>query len=114
MPKILTLTLFHLVVAVATGLVLGMGVLGVGFSDSALAKSAYTILVYAWQVLNAPAGVYFFHAQPPNLALFGGLQLITSFLWANVIAMSVARWKAYRHNQSLHRTPKRLPPFWRR
>lgn len=114
MPKIVIITALHLIIALMSGYMLGMSVFAVGFSDSETTKNMYRILVYAWQVLNAPAGVYVLQVKSINWAVFGVLQLLTSFIWANVFALAASHWKANRHNQSLHRTPKRLPPFWRR
>lgn len=113
MPKIVIITGLHLIIAMVSGYLIGMSVFAVGLSDSEVAKTAYGFLAYAWQALNAPAGVYAFQAKSINWAVFGALQLLTSFLWANVIA-AVSRWKANRQNHSLHRMPKRLPPFGRR
>jgi hypothetical protein len=114
MPRIVVITALHLIIALVSGYVLGMSILGVGFSDSEATKTTYSFLVYTWQVLNAPAGVYVFQAKSINWAVFGGLQLLTSFLWANVIAIVASHWKANRHNPPLHLTQKRLPPFYRR
>lgn len=114
MPKILRLAILHMLLAVASGYLIGMSVFGVGFSSSEAAKDTYSIIVYVWQALNAPAGLYVFDAQNVDWNLFLLLQMVTSFIWANVIAFVAFGWKAYRHNQSLHRTPKRLPPFRRR
>lgn len=94
MPGILTLTALHMFIAVAGGYVLGMSVFGVGFSSSEAVKNTYSILVYAWQVLNAPAGLYALHAQAPDWRLFGVLQVMTSFLWANVVAIVISHGKA--------------------
>lgn len=106
MPRIVVITALHLIIALVSGYVLGMSILGVGFSDSEATKTTYSFLVYTWQVLNAPAGVYVFQAKSINWAVFGGLQLLTSFLWANVIAIVASHWKANRHNQPLHLTQK--------
>jgi hypothetical protein len=103
MPKIASITALHLIIALVSGYVLGMSVFGVGFSDSEAIKTTYRVFVYAWQVLNAPAGVYVFQVKTLNWGVFGVLQLLTSFLWANVIAIVASRWETNRHNQSLHR-----------
>ena len=89
MPRIVIITALHMIVALASGLVLGMSVFAVGFSGSEAAKTTYSFFVYAWQVLNAPAGVYVAQEKSINWSVFFGLQLITSFFWANVIAMAV-------------------------
>ena len=87
-----------MLLAIASGYVLGMGVLGVGFSGSEAAKDTYGIVVYAWQALNAPAGLYVFHAQNVDWTLFLLLQVVTSFIWANLIALAISAWKTYAHN----------------
>lgn len=104
MPKILILTLAHMTLAIASGLVLGLGVFGVGFSDSTTDRGAYDALVILWKVLNAPAGIYVLHVSPPDWLLWGVLQLGTSFLWANVLALVASIWKARRHHKPLEPT----------
>ena len=98
MPKILILTLTHMTLAIFRGLVLGLGVFGVGFSDSTSARGMYDALVILWASLNAPAGIYILHVSEPNWPLWGGLQLVTSFLWANAFAFVVSFWKASSSN----------------
>lgn len=98
MPRIVIITALHLVFALVSGYVFGMSVFGVGFSDSEATKTTYRFLVYVWQVLNAPAGIYVFKANSIDWAEFGTLQLLTSFLWANVIALVASHRKAHRHN----------------
>ena len=97
MPKILILTLAHMTLAIVSGLVLGLGVFGVGFSDSATVRGTYDALVILWEVLNAPAGIYVLNISTPDWLLWGVLQSATSFLWANAFAIVASFWKARRH-----------------
>ncbi|HEY6095238.1 MAG TPA: hypothetical protein VIU93_09840 [Gallionellaceae bacterium] len=99
MPMLLKLTLLHLIVALMSGYLIAISVLGIGFSDSGVAKSAYTFFVYVWQALNAPAGIYFYQSKTLDLALFGFLQLLTSFSWSYMFVKSVSRWKAYKRSK---------------
>ena len=101
MPKILVITLVHMTVAVVIGLILGLGVFGVGFSDYKMLHDTYSVLVFLWQVLNAPAGIYALHVTEPSLTVFGLLQAITSFVWANAYGLMVSLWKARKHNKPL-------------
>jgi hypothetical protein len=103
-PKILILTLAHMTLAIVSGLVLGLGVFGVGFSDSTTVRGTYDVFVILWKVLNAPAGIYVLHVSAPNWLPWGVLQLVTSFLWANVFALVASIWKARRHNKPLEPT----------
>jgi hypothetical protein len=96
MPKILILTLAHMTLAIASGLVLALGVFGVGFSDSATVRGTYDVLLMLWQVLNAPAGIYVLHISTPNWPLWGVFQLATSFFWANAFAIVASWWWAHR------------------
>ena len=96
MPKILILTSVHMTLAIVSGLVLGLGVFGVGFSDSAAVRGTYDSLVILWEVLNAPAGIYVLNISEPDWRLWGVLQLITSFLWANSFAIVASFWKTRR------------------
>lgn len=82
---------------------LGLISLSVGFSDSTQFRSLYNALVVVWEIFNAPAGLYLLRVQQPNWALFGVLQLFTSFLWANLIALFISKWKAHRHNTAVKR-----------
>ena len=104
MPKMLVITLVHMTVAVVSGLVLGVSVFGVGFSDSSEVRETYSMLVILWQVLNAPAGIYVLKVAEPNWAVFASLQVITSFVWANAFGLMFSFWKARRHNKPLEPT----------
>lgn len=103
MPKIVIITVLHLILALAGGYALGMSVFAAGFSSSEGLKSTYSFLAYAWQVLNAPAGVYAFHAKTISWLVFGALQLLTSFLWANALAILWSCYKGNWHNLSFKR-----------
>ncbi len=94
MPKILLLTLAHAVAAIICGLMLGLSIFGVGFSDSALTHASYSILVIIWEILNAPAGIYILQVSEPSGGLWLLLQVLTSFLWANSYALVASYWKA--------------------
>lgn len=96
MPKILILTLAHITLAIVSGLALGLGVFGVGFSDSSTVRGTYDALIVLWQVLNAPAGIYVLQFSTPNWPLWGVIQLATSFFWANVFAIVASFWKVHR------------------
>lgn len=96
MPKIVLITIAHLMLATGSGLMLGLGVFGAGFSDSSAVHSGYTVLVMIWQILDAPAGPYILHATSPNGWLLSLLQLLTSFIWANIVVLILALWKARR------------------
>lgn len=104
MPKILVITLIHMTVAVVSGVVLGLSVFGVGFSDSSMVHETYSVLVVFWQILNAPAGIYALQVTEPNWAAFVLLQAFTSFVWANALAVMISCWKARRHNKPLEPT----------
>ena len=96
MPKILILTLAHMTLAIVSGLALGLGVFGVGFSDSATVRGMYDALIILWQVFNTPAGIYVLQISTPNWPLWGVIQLATSFFWANAFAFVASLWKAHR------------------
>ena len=96
MPKIAILTLAHMTLAIVSGLVLGLGVFGAGFSDSATVRGTYDMLLILWQILNAPAGIYVLHISTPNWPLWGVIQLATSFFWANAFAIVASLWRTHR------------------
>jgi len=87
MPKILIITIVHLLFAVVSGLFIGLVVFGVGFSDSASTKEIYGWLVQAWKIFDYPASYILDHPNS-NGFLFIGIQLVTSFVWANIYAFS--------------------------
>lgn len=90
-----------MIVAVVSGLVLGLSVLGVGFTDSSTVRETYSALVILWQVFNAPAGIYILHVTVPNWTAFGLLQVVTSFVWANALGLMVSFWKARMQNKPM-------------
>ncbi len=104
MPKLLIATLVHMTVAIVSGLILGLSVFGVGFSDSKMLHGTYSVLVVLWEALNAPAGIYVLKVAEPNWAVFGALQVITSFIWTNTIGLMVSFLKVRRHNKPLEQT----------
>ena len=103
MPTILTITIIHAVLFGLGGLVLGLMVFGVGFSESELIKIGYGWLFKLWQILNAPAS-YLTYYTDINVWLWIPTQIITSFVWANIYAFL---WSLIRgHNKSSKPTPK--------
>jgi len=93
MSKILTITFLHLAIFVIGGLLLGVEVLGVGFSDSATLKVGYKWLVNIWKILNAPAS-YIFYYPKSNGVIYLLVQLVTSFIWANIYVVIWEKIKA--------------------
>ena len=75
---------------ITSGLFIGLMVFGVGFSDSAAIKEGYTLLVWLWKILNAPASFFI----SGNSIVYLIVQLITSFLWANIYALLWSKYKA--------------------
>ena len=93
MPKIVIITFAHLVVAVTSGILIGMMVFSVGFSDSETLKESYNWVVILWKILNAPASYVLEHPDS-NGFIYIFIQIITSFLWANIYAFVWSRIKA--------------------
>ena len=87
MPKILIVTVIHGLLFGLGGIVLGLMVFGVGFSESDAIKYGYTWIVRIWEVLNNPAASYFLHTVEPSLWIGIPLQLLTSFIWANIFLL---------------------------
>ncbi len=82
--------------AIVSGLVLGLGVFAAGFSDSTTMHETYSGLVVLWQLLNAPAGIYALQVAAPDAVIYGLLQLVSSFIWANGYMLIVYYWKLRR------------------
>jgi len=104
MPRIVTITIAHLVITIASGLLLGLSALGIGFTEFSATCDVYAVLTLIWQALNAPAGIYLLHSSPPNWTIWVGLQLFTSFLWANVFVLGVSALSKRRHDKPFEPT----------
>ena len=94
MPKIITITIAHMLLMLVSGFFIGMLVFGVGFSGSTTVKEGYAILVWLWKILNAPASFF----SDVNIYLYLFIQLITSFIWANIFAICWSVYKTRSHD----------------
>ena len=75
---------------ITSGIFIGLMVFGVGFSDSNTIKQGYELLIWLWKILNAPASFF----ASGNVYVYLTIQLITSFIWANIYAILWSKYKA--------------------
>lgn len=74
-------------------MLLGLMVFSVGFSDSITMKEGYVWLVNIWKLLNIPAS-YIFYYPNNNVIIYIVIQLLTSFVWANIYVLIWSKCKA--------------------
>lgn len=87
MPAIFIITIIHAVIFALAGLLLGLTVFAIGFSEPSAINEGHAWLFAIWQVLNAPASFLTYYSGVSGW-LWAPVQLLTSFIWANLYVIT--------------------------
>jgi len=92
MPRILVIMILHLLIFGLGGLMFDAMAVGAGYADAATEQQVYAWLAQLWHIFNAPAG-YLFYSLADYRWVWILIQLVTSFVWANIYALLWSLWK---------------------